>query len=205
MIGLAFLAIFGVYLLLSVALTKWAAGVAKRRGIAGWKFGLPMALLMYSLVFWDWLPMEGMFKYYCATEAGFTVYKTLDQWKQENPGVAETLVPIENPPLIRKDGVDWYFLNQRFAWAVKWEDKGLHIQRREERIVDRETGEVLAQYVDFRTDIPPFGLGTRRSGAYKLWMMKGSCERGVGQITKPVRFEFSKYMYLVQYQREYEK
>lgn len=179
MIALPYIIFFGVYLLLSGWLTDWAARKAKVRGIAGWKWGLPMALVMYNLVFWDWLPMEAMFKYHCATESGFTMYKTLDEWKRENPGVAETLVPVKNPPRIRQDGVDWYFLNQRFAWSIEWEDKGLHIQRREERIVDRETGEVLAQYVDFRTDIQGVetGYGSGFSD-YKVWLTKRSCVEG---------------------------
>ena len=35
--------------------------------------------------------MEVMYHYECKNNAGFTQYKTLDQWKQENPGVWETL------------------------------------------------------------------------------------------------------------------
>jgi len=52
--------------------------------------------------------------------------------------------------------------------------------------VDLKTGAVLARYVDFNTDIPPIALGARRPGAYKIWMMRRSCEEA--ELPQQIRF-----------------
>ena len=40
---------------------------------------------MYNLMFWGLIPTLAMHKYYCATHAGFWVYKTPEQWMKQNP------------------------------------------------------------------------------------------------------------------------
>ena len=152
--------------------------MARRRGTAGWKWGAPVFLLMLGLIFWDWLPMELSYRHLCDTEAGFTEYKSLDQWKRENPGVAETLAPIEKPVWKREGHLTRVALNQRFAWDTVTSRHWFHIVQRDERIVDTRTGETLAQYTDFVTDIPPIGIGADSLGDYKFWMRKRSCETG---------------------------
>jgi len=197
MFGLMYFGALFLYVLFCVLLGWFAAGVAARRGVTGWKVGVPVFIALLLVVFWDWLPMEVTFKYQCGKYAGFTQYKTLEQWKRENPGVAETLVPIKNPPSERHGDVERYVLNQRFAWEIRHKPVRFHIWKREERIVDVKTGEILARYVDFNTDIPPAALGARRSGAYKLWMMKRSCEADVHS-----RKMFSEFYHLIKYQEE---
>ncbi|MES9830208.1 MAG: hypothetical protein ABW201_18260 [Candidatus Thiodiazotropha sp.] len=39
-----------------------------------------------------------------------------------------------------------------------------------------DTGEVIARYVDFRTNIAPLGIGSSDLSDYKFWMYKDSCE-----------------------------
>ncbi|MFQ5488778.1 MAG: hypothetical protein ACE5ET_10100, partial [Gammaproteobacteria bacterium] len=97
MLGLMYFGALFLYVLFCVLLGWFAAGVAARRGVAGWKVGVPVFIGLLLVVFWDWLPMEVTFRYECGKYAGFMQYKTLEQWKKENPGVAETLVPIHNP------------------------------------------------------------------------------------------------------------
>ncbi|TXT27366.1 MAG: hypothetical protein FD134_117 [Gallionellaceae bacterium] len=86
----------GAYLLISLGVVTWAVGHAKKRGKSVKKWGWGAAFVMYSVVLWDWIPTVAVHQYYCAKDSGFWVYKTLDQWKQENPGVMETL--DRNPP-----------------------------------------------------------------------------------------------------------
>ena len=197
MIGLIYLIFFLLYGWLSWRLVKWAARRAKARGASPWLWGGAAGLVMYSLVFWDWLPMEVAFRYDCARHAGFTQYKTLAQWKAENPGVAETLTPSGDLKSFHEGNRERYLLNQRFAWDIIQTPHGFHIREREERIVDTRTGEVLARYVDFDTDIPPIGLGIKRSGAFKIWMMKRSCEADRNSKKK-----FNEFYHLVKYQEE---
>ena len=91
MLGLVVLFIIGVYLAVSTLVVWLVARWAKKRGHRGWVWGGLAAFAMYNLVFWDLIPTLAMHKYYCATEAGFWVYKTPEQWAKENPGVMETL------------------------------------------------------------------------------------------------------------------
>lgn len=53
--------------------------------------------------------------------------------------------------------------------------------------MDLETGEVLARYVDFGTNIPPIGIGGNSLGDYKFWMRKRSCVSGPTMLEK-IRF-----------------
>jgi len=51
---------------------------------------------MASIIFWDVIPIYGLHSYQCHAHSGFTINKTIEQWKHENPGVAETLVSYES-------------------------------------------------------------------------------------------------------------
>ena len=192
MMGLMFFGALFLYVLLCLLLAWLASWVAARCGVAGWKAGLPVFIGLLLLVFWDWLPMEVTFRYDCAKYAGFTQYQTLEAWKRENPGVAETLVPIKNPRSERHGDVERYVLNQRFAWEIRHTPHWFHIQERDERIVDMKTAKVLARYVDFSTDILGLELGYSARGIsdYKIWMKKQSCE--VGQ-RMPEKIKFNGY------------
>lgn len=111
---------------------------------------------MYNLLFWDWIPTVAVHKYYCSTQAGFWVYKTAEEWKAENPGVLETLIPYEGKQLDRIGDMDnyqhAYHLNQRFDWVVKHNGKYfINLWRHEQEIIDTKNNEVLARYIDFST------------------------------------------------------
>lgn len=91
MLGLAVLFFVGLFLLVTLVVVWLTARWAKRHGRRGWVWGGVAALAMYNLMFWDLIPTLLIHNYYCASEAGFWVYKTPEQWVKENPGVLETL------------------------------------------------------------------------------------------------------------------
>jgi len=100
MFGLAVLVVMVLYLSLLFWATKsgWRWGI-KKKGWTGKKRYLGAMigfLIVYLPVFWDWLPTVALHQYYCSKESGFWIYKTLNQWKDENPGVIENLERI--PP-----------------------------------------------------------------------------------------------------------
>jgi len=192
MIGLLFFGALFLYLLICLLLAWFASWVADRRGVAGWKVGLPVFIGLLMLVFWDWLPMEVAFSHDCSKYAGYTQYQALAQWKKENPGVAETLRPSNDLRSTREGNRERYILNQRFAWETQWKPHWFQIWERDERIVDTKTGKVLARYVDFRTDILGFeqGYSARGFSDYKIWMTKRSCE--IGQ-KMPEKIKFNGY------------
>jgi len=89
MMGLMVLGVLVVYLLVSIWVTKKATNWAKANNKKPWVWGGLAAFMMYNLVFWDLIPTLVMHKYYCATQAGFWVYKTPEQWMKENPEMKE--------------------------------------------------------------------------------------------------------------------
>jgi hypothetical protein len=205
MIGLLYLLFLVFYIWLSVRVVRLTSRWARRNGRGPKRWAWTAGIGMYLLLFWDLIPTHATHQYYCATAGGLSVHKTLDQWKAENPGVAETLKPIRNAPWNEMGDRTRVPLNQRFAWD-RYEQRHLFgVRERDERIVDTKTGETLARYVDFDTDVLGVERGTASRGLrdYKFWLAVGSCERGDGHRTKPMNFEFNKFMYLVQHQREY--
>lgn len=169
MIAVAYLLFFGVYLLISLAVVAWIAIRTKKRGRNPWLWGLGALLVMYNLVFWDWLPSKVQHDYYCRNQAGFWVYKTLDQWKQENPGVFEMLV-YDNGRTnsIHEEGeggrTNRYILNDRIKWVVQYKDidfLGIDfgLGSAQELLVDRKSEEILAKYVGFAVGSGVGGLG----------------------------------------------
>lgn len=106
MIGLMILLFFVVYLAVLVWVTRSTASWATRNNRSPWRWGALAVFVMYNLVFWDFIPTLVTHKYYCSNEAGFWVYKTPEQWKLENPGVAETLSNIPSKQYLTSEKPD---------------------------------------------------------------------------------------------------
>ncbi|NLW80180.1 MAG: hypothetical protein GXY42_00670 [Desulfovibrionales bacterium] len=122
MILLIMMAAFSAYLAVSVCVVWGTVRWARMTGRNPKRWGVAAALCMYLLVFWDHVPTILLHKYYCATKAGFWVYKTPEQWKAENPGVAETLTWMEESPSFHHIDGTWGFnVNERFNWENKYE------------------------------------------------------------------------------------
>src|SRR4051812_6042339 len=102
MFGLMVVGALVIYLSVLTAITvfawRWAAKnglpVAKRLLVAMAGF-----LIIYLPVFWDHIPTIMAHRYHCDKEAGIWIYKTVDQWKAENPGVFETLIVNNGAPV----------------------------------------------------------------------------------------------------------
>ena len=183
MFGLAVLVVGVIYLVVLIAVTCLAYSAAKKRGYSKAKCWMAAAggfLVVYLPVFWDHVPTVVTHQYYCATEAGFWEYKTVEQWKKENPGVAETLVANKNAPSRREGDMqsytDTYFLNQRINWVVKRHGQFLFNRwRHEQEVVDTQGNQVLARYIDFSTsqERPQAGWS-----GWKMWLDTGHCRQG---------------------------
>ncbi len=174
MFGLAVIVVGALYLVLLLWATAsgWRLGV-DWRGKKPWLGAIIGFLIVFLPVFWDWIPTVVVHKYYCAKDSGFWVYKTLDQWKKENPGVAETLVANKDPVTIQNA----YVLNQRFNWVIKQEQYFPlnYMMREEQQVVDSKTGEVLARYVDYSAshERPQAGWS-----GWKMWLDSPHCSGG---------------------------
>lgn len=187
------------YIWLSVKVVRSAVNYSKEVGgnhvLAGWVAGI----IMYSLILWDFIPTHAMHQYYCATEGGFTVYKSLDQWNEENPGVAETLTPIDRAPWIKTGNLTQVPLNQRFNWEFEKIIHPLKIHERDERIVDINSGEILARYVDFNTGVGNPLVADESIRDYKWWLKVQSCESDGNKIN---RSNFYAFKYLIKHQEQ---
>ena len=188
MIGLIVLAVAVAYLVLWLVVVTVTYWIAKRKGASrkkAWLAAGIACLVMYLIPFWDWLPTVAAHRYYCWKDSGFTVYKTLDQWKAENPGVAETLVPTKGAPSDRQGSTTSYFLNQRFIWEIHYRHLPLlPMTVYEHRLVDGKTNDVLARAVDVGTGcgIP---MTSNEFCSWKGWLDQGPCDitgKAVGEF-----------------------
>lgn len=180
MMGLIFLLVVAVYVLVSIGVVKGAIAYARKEGKSAKRWGWGAALVMYLIPFWDWIPTVAMHRYYCATEAGFWVYKTPEQWKKEHPGVMEGLVMNGGEPSARngdmRNYVDTYFVNQRFNLVVKHSGQHpIYRWRHEREVVDTRTQQVLARYVDFSTSQEQIQAGW---SGWKFWLDSSNCLDG---------------------------
>ena len=87
--GLVILGMAALYMLISIGVVMSATTYAHTHGKSVKRWGWSAVLVMYLIPFWDWLPTIATHRYSCTTQSGFWIYKTLDQWKKENPGVME--------------------------------------------------------------------------------------------------------------------
>ncbi len=190
MIGLITLIVGVVYCAVLVVATRAAYRWAKNKGLSKAKCRFAAAggfLVVYLPVFWDHIPTLIAHQYYCATESGFWVYKTPEQWRKENLGVLETLnAPGATGSPVRHarsaDGheiIDTYILNERFNWIIAQRDLFflLPIVITERLVLDALNNEVLARYIDFSSgNSVKYTIGP--PGPIKFWLQNSNCVNG---------------------------
>jgi len=149
MIALTILFFLVLYLLLSIVVVRLVMRWAGKRGRIRWRWGLFAALVMYNLVFWDLIPTYVVYKYYAHTKAGFWVYKTPEQWKAENPGVAETLTWKDRSGTYEAPGIAYgYSLNERIAETTTYREFPIiPVTIGTDLLIDTQKNEILAKQV----------------------------------------------------------
>jgi len=149
---------------------KWRGWPPGKR----WSAAAVGFLVIFLPMFWDWMLTVWLHSYYCEKYAGLTVSKTPEQWKKENPGVAESLVRQDPPKQIGSEQAYYMQLNQRFRREAQRSEKPLWLIERQNRTVDSKTGELMVRLINFST-----GQSGRieEFRDIKIWMKRGSCER----------------------------
>jgi len=175
--GLVIFFVFALYLLLSLGVVALVKRYARNNNKNEKRWGWGAVLVMYLLVFWDLIPVYAVHAYQCNANAGFNVYKNLDEWKQENPGLAETLTPIKNAKWQREGNITRVPLNQRFVWQTTKERVWHIVYEKDEKIIDTETNEVIAQYIDYYTTQTHLALAGNDLSDLKFWLKITSCEK----------------------------
>jgi len=201
MIGLIILIVGILYLALLVAVTRAAYRWAKGKGLSKSKCRLAAAggfLAVYLPVFWDHIPTVIAHQYYCKTEAGLWAYKTLDQWKKENPSVAETLTwtEYERSQLAgQNENVRLVSLNERFLERHSQRSVTLlPITIFETAVIDEQSGAIVVRQVAVGT-----GYGNMMTSpdwrSMKFWLGSKVCY-GLGikgmHSYNPIREDFKR-------------
>lgn len=196
MMGLLVLIVFAVYLLVTMFVVRKTAGWAKASGRKPWLWGGLAAFMMYNLVFWDWVPTVVAHKYYCSTQAGFTVYKTPEKWKSENAYLTKT----DLEPLGKNTKMLWDFpykplknnpkekvlmINQRIYIKGDFEKNIISIipiTKYTSFIADINNDEKLAQLVTFSSG---YGNPMTNGGiqGFKGWLANTTCDDRFGVHT----------------------
>lgn len=184
--GILILGAMALYLAFSVAVVLAATRSARKNGGNVKLWGWGAALVMWLIPFWDWFPTVVTHQYYCATEAGFWVYKTPEQWRKENPGVMEGLVANMPWPHQTIDGNDVAIINQRMqvVYAPRHE-LFLHRWPDVRELWDAKSNEVLARYAGFSTAQERAGAGWY---GWKFWLHSEDCIGGKDQAIQFVKF-----------------
>jgi len=177
MIGLGYILLFWLYFWAIKVVVKATMRWAESRNRSALRWGWATAIGMLSIVFWDLIPVYTLHSYQCAQSSGLTVHKTLEQWKQENPGVAETLIPTQDTKAIVNGELRRYLLNQRFAWDTIRSPVWHRLYKKHEKIVDIQTGDVMAEEVDFYSfHKNPIVSPAESLSDYKIWLNIAGCD-----------------------------
>ncbi len=177
MIGLSFIIFFVIYFVLARFVVRATMKWARRRNQPVRLWGVLVTILMLSPVFWDFIPVYGTYYYQCASQGGFTVYKTLDEWREENPRVAETLLPFDGRSTVKGETTR-YQLNQRFVWDTTRTNVWHTLYKKNEKIIDIKAGKVLAENIDFYTNLKnPFVTPKATLSDFKIWGKINYCNK----------------------------
>jgi len=165
-----------IYFLISLKVIAVARRKSKKRYGKAWPGGFLAAFVMYNLVFWDWIPVVAMHKYYCATDAGFWVYQTPEEWVKNNPELSKQ-VWVKQGKRKRehfqsKSGLysrEWY--SDNIYDEFEYDRSFFHaIERSESRLFDANSKELLAKSIQYDRggDFGSVGLT-----GYKFWLPFG--------------------------------
>jgi hypothetical protein len=152
-----------------------------------------------GFIFWDAIPVSVVHRRLCEKDAGFVVFKTVEQWQLENPGVAETLVRDDSLDSIQLGSRTRYLQNQRFAFDTEEKEVWHLLSQNLDQIVDMQTGEVLAQYIDYHTNLGNVVAGPRKSAHdFKIWIDISTCETPDKNGSKPKVIQFNGFKQAIQ-------
>ena len=191
MIGLLYIIFLAVYLSASIGLTYLSYRSTAARYNKGWVGGWLAALVMYNLVFWDWIPTYVMHKYYCSTQAGFWVYTSPAQWIKENPDMVgqkwgdDFIKPIDR--LSANHWRIWYSSVIYGETIHQPKYAGGLLKRTEKTMIDSRNNNVLSRVVQFqKINESALSVGNATIRDFKLWLTIGGneCMSPTGQNYK---------------------
>ena len=199
MIGLFAIIVLGGLLALACWAFIWAYRNRRHHGKSdavsfAWAVG---AVVVLSLpITWDAIPTWIAFEYYTKKAAEVIVFKTLEQWKLENPSVAETLEPYGHgaqdkrmKSISLENGKSRMNLNDRFAYDRQSEKLFLSVGLTRHEIVDTKTSEVMFRFVAVASGNSG-GLASGGADWWKPWLIHRSSTEANGAMFYRLLSEF---------------
>ncbi len=94
MLGLALMMFCVIYFYIWRFCTRYTYRRMIRKGYtkrqAFWS-GFAVFFAFFALAFWEYIPAQIIYTYYCQFESGGKILKPLEEWKRENPDIYEAL------------------------------------------------------------------------------------------------------------------
>lgn len=188
MIGLIFTIAAIAYLAVVMLGARFAYSYAKKRGYKIGKrvsFAVLGFLLLTLPIFWDAIPTHIAYNHYCENEAGFTLFKSIEQFqtgnRQESEGF-DAQKPTRSPKSIAlPNGGTRYFINERFAYDTFGETYWHLVGANVNELIDLKDHGVLARQKTVRIYIGSIAHGGRNW--WKFWLSRPSCDRGSSQFS----------------------
>jgi hypothetical protein len=182
MFGLIALIVVGAYGIAVIWLAKlgWKFGVQrfgtktlKNSAKAFFCSCLGFGLLTVPIL-WEALPTYWTYKRVAADDSGLKVFKTVETWKKENPGYDKNPVDQTSYAKVPLPG-GWIRTprNARISSDFKLEKYSNGVFASRERLVDRNSGEILATYSRVESG---HGGAPGGPGWWKVWLRHSSLE-----------------------------
>lgn len=186
MILIAFLFVFAVYLLFFYGFARLIRRVFEKRGkhLAGRVMVWFIMFSSIAVIFWDAIPTWVTHRRLCETEFGLKVYMTPEEWIKRYPERFAQIQPVPKTSshemrLTPKIEARIEHLNSEFddVWERE-KDYGFGVLRDRYQIVDRKTGQILAERVDFAGGVSGGSIATGANSLadYKFWLKTHGCD-----------------------------
>jgi len=184
--ALAFFGLLGLYLVLVATLTTLAWRAAKRRGVAGWKWGLPTLIVLYLLVFWDHVPTLLLHEYECRTRGGIEIFMspedlanksasfTTPGWRISSKEASE----LRDGPAV--DQREARIASVKHVWTVSNLVPVIGISV---SLLDRSDEAMLARFTYFLAG-HRITQDQLTQATWKLWLHRGSCDSDLAPIMR---------------------
>jgi hypothetical protein len=183
---IAFLFVFAVYLLVFYGFARLVRRVFEKRGkhLAGRVMVWFIMFSSIAVVFWDAIPTWLTHRRLCETEFGLKVYVTPEEWVKNNPERFSQIKPVSGLPsseTIKSSRIETRVEHINSEFDTVWSREmgyGFGVLRDRYQLVDRKTGQVLAEMVNFYGGVSGGSIATGANSLadYKIWLATGSCK-----------------------------
>jgi len=186
MIALLFLVIMIGYLWLMFFLARKGYRFIQERGkgrLLSCAIALLIGLAVLAPIFWDAIPTWYTHEKLCRSEFGLKVYMTPEEWIKKYPERFAQIQPVpksSSHETRQTPKIETRIEHLNSEFDSVWErekDYGFGVLRNRYLLVDRKTGQVLAEDIDFAGGVSGGSIATGANSLadYKFWLTTLDC------------------------------